>query len=689
MATAYTSLLGLALPVTGELSGTWGTTVNDAITSLLDTAVAGTTTISSDADVTLTTTTGASNTSRQAVLLWTAGGTATRTITAPAQSKTYIVINKTSSTQSIKLVGVGPTTGVTIVAGESAVCAWNGLDFIKISNTSGAGTFTNLTVTGNTILGDASADTVTVNGTLTSNLIFTDNTYDIGASGATRPRTGYFGTSVFAPLVDATNLEVTNIKALDGTANISIANSTGIATFSKATIVETTDNTNAALRITQMGTGNALLVEDNTNPDTTPFAIDSNGYVIAGYTTTVGFGSGSQPLINVVSNADNSGNGLLLAKFRNSTNASSLDFIKSRSSSLGTNTIVQSGDTLGAVLFSGADGTSYIQAASINASVDGTPGTGDMPGRLVFSTTADGASSPTERMRIGSAGNVGIGGAAAAGQTVQIVKAITGSVNGTAIRQQGVVQSDVTSSVFAFDNVLQTVASSFTLSAYNHFNAQQATIGAGSAITSQIGFSASSTLIGATSNYGFVGDIPAGTNRWNFYAGGTANNYFAGKVGIGDTTPSVSLDISATDAIRIPVGTTGERPTGVNGYLRFNTTTTQFEGYDGSAWAAVGGGSTITNDTSTATNVYPLFANATSGSATTIFTGNAKLLYKPSTGELQASVPVALNGIVVNSQTVATSYTIAAGYSGMSAGPVTVASGQAVTVSSGSRWVIQ
>jgi hypothetical protein len=148
MATAYTSLLGLALPVTGELSGTWGDTVNNSITSLLDSSIAGTTTISSDADVTLTTTTGAANTSRQAVLLWTAGGTVTRTITAPAQSKTYIVINKTSSTQSIKLVGVGPTTGITIVAGESAVCAWNGLDFIKVSNISGAGVFSSITNTG-------------------------------------------------------------------------------------------------------------------------------------------------------------------------------------------------------------------------------------------------------------------------------------------------------------------------------------------------------------------------------------------------------------------------------------------------------------------------------------------------------------------------------------------------------------
>lgn len=331
MTTAYTSLLGLALPVTGELSGTWGDTVNTSITALLDTSVAGTTTISSDADVTLTTTTGAANTSRQAILLWTAGGTATRTITAPAQSKTYVVINKTSSTQSIKLVGVGPTAGVTIIAGESAVCAWNGVDFIKTSSTVA------------------------------------------NAAGSN------------------TQVQFNNSGVLGGSANL---------TWS----------------------GTALAVT----------------------------------------------------------------------------------------------GTAAVTGA-LTATLDST--------------------------------------------------------------------------------------------------------------------------------------------------------------------------FSSTGALIISKGTTGQRPTAASGMLRFNTTTTEFEGYNGTAWASVGGAA-LSNDTSTATNVYPLFANATTGTASTLFTGNAKLLYKPSTGELQASVPVALNGIVVNSQTVSASYTIAAGYSAMSSGPVSIASGQAVTVSSGSRWVV-
>jgi hypothetical protein len=115
-------------------------------------------------------------------------------------------------------------------------------------------------------------------------------------------------------------------------------------------------------------------------------------------------------------------------------------------------------------------------------------------------------------------------------------------------------------------------------------------------------------------------------------------------------------------------------------YLTTNGTNT--------SWDTVVSGASISNDTSTATNVFPLFASATTGVPTTIFTGNTKLLYKPSTGEFQSSILNAGNGIVVNSQTVATSYTIASGTSGMSVGTITIASGQSVTVSSGSRWVV-
>jgi len=131
--TNFSPLLGLALPTTGDLSGTWGTTVNDAITSLIDSSVAGTTTLSANADVTLTTTNGVANQARSSIILWTASnGATTRNVTAPAQSKAYIVIN--AGTGSVVIRGSGPTTGVTVISGEKCLVAWNGSDFVKVAS---------------------------------------------------------------------------------------------------------------------------------------------------------------------------------------------------------------------------------------------------------------------------------------------------------------------------------------------------------------------------------------------------------------------------------------------------------------------------------------------------------------------------------------------------------------------------
>lgn len=167
MTTAYTSLLGLALPVQGELTGAWGDVVNTSITELLDTAVAGTTTLSTDADVTLTTTTGAANQARQAILNCTGARTAIRTITAPATSKMYVVVNGTSGGYAVKLIGSGPTTGVSVPAGSAVLVIWNGSDFQYVASTT-ISTLTvtgALTVNGNAALGDsASGDTHTVLG---------------------------------------------------------------------------------------------------------------------------------------------------------------------------------------------------------------------------------------------------------------------------------------------------------------------------------------------------------------------------------------------------------------------------------------------------------------------------------------------------------------------------------------------
>ena len=178
MTVNYTTLLGLAKPVTGTESGTWGDTVNNNLTDYLDAAVAGTQIISGSLTaVTLSKTTGASlsqagsgatGSSQYQIIRCTGNPASLLTITAPAADKTYIVINATSTSQSVKIVGAGPTTGVTITAGSQALVAWNGTDFVNITPA----------VTGYL---------ATTGGTMTGNLTlaaYTETVYTLGTSGS-------------------------------------------------------------------------------------------------------------------------------------------------------------------------------------------------------------------------------------------------------------------------------------------------------------------------------------------------------------------------------------------------------------------------------------------------------------------------------------------------------------------------
>jgi len=167
------------------------------------------------------------------------------------------------------------------------------------------------------------------------------------------------------------------------------------------------------LTITNVGTGNSFVVEDSASTDSSPFVIDANGVVVQGYTVAVNNWNGAPDKIQSHTTASNALPSVGLFNWSSNTGRSaSFNLYKSVSNTIGTQGIVANLQQLGRFTFSGDDGATFIRGAEIDAFVDGTPGLNDMPGGLRFSTTADGAATPTERMRINSAGNVGIGSTA-------------------------------------------------------------------------------------------------------------------------------------------------------------------------------------------------------------------------------------------------------------------------------------
>lgn len=214
------------------------------------------------------------------------------------------------------------------------------------------------------------------------------------ASSSWKSYSEYFGSS---------SIKTINGNSLLGSGNLvlpslSVNNDyTGLQTV-------TVNSTSDALRITQEGTGNAIVVEDSTNPDATPFVVNADGRLLVGHSTALTFAGATAGIQNT-----NSAGWIDSIRFGNVSDPSIFRFIKSRGTSVGTNASVANNDQLGAIGFYGADGTSYIQAGFIQYQVDGTPATNSMPARLTISTTPSGSNVASERMRITSEGNVLIG----------------------------------------------------------------------------------------------------------------------------------------------------------------------------------------------------------------------------------------------------------------------------------------
>ena len=134
--------------------------------------------------------------------------------------------------------------------------------------------------------------------------------------------------------------------------------------------------------------------------------IASGGQLLIGDTTARGTDGGNTPQLQVVSNTSGVWARMLSATYIDSTIGGGIVLAHSRNGTVGSHTILQDDDKLGSIFFEGSDGSAFQRGAQIQAYVDGTPGTDDMPGRIQLATSADGSASPTPRLVIDSAGRL-------------------------------------------------------------------------------------------------------------------------------------------------------------------------------------------------------------------------------------------------------------------------------------------
>ena len=171
--------------------------------------------------------------------------------------------------------------------------------------------------------------------------------------------------------------------------------------------------------------------------------IDSSGRLLVGIPTArANFNAGDGSQIQLEGTTQNTAT---ISAVRSSNNDGPAHLVlgKSRYGGVGGNTVVQSGDNIGSLNFEANDGTNLIRAAEVLSQVDGTPGTNDMPGRLIFKTTADGAASATERMRITKTGAISLDN----GELIErcyVQSSPAWSANGAVNLDNGVVQYNTT-----------------------------------------------------------------------------------------------------------------------------------------------------------------------------------------------------------------------------------------------------
>jgi hypothetical protein len=388
----------------------------------------------------------------------------------------------------------GQFTSGTFVSLTGTTITGTTIDAVTVSSTTG--TFTSLTgttITGTTINGVTVAATTgsftSLTGTTTSGTTanFVSGVFTTQISGATvTGTTANFTSGNFTNISGGTQTVTSGVFAAGSATNpsISFASDPNSGLFSPGAD-QVAISTNGTERTVIDSSGRLLVGTSNARTNLGPSINTAPRLQVEG--TTVSTASAS-----ITRNVDSAGD-------------ANFSFVKTRAAIVGGLNAVIANDALGTITFQGSDGVNFYRGASITALVDGTPGTADMPGRLTFLTTPSGAGTPTERMRIDSSGRVGIGTTTSSTIGLRLIQDAAGA-------DLTVVSANWT-------------ATTGTISNLTNFSASRST--AGATITNLFGFNATSILTSATNNYGFYADLPSGTGRWNFYANGTADSYFA------------------------------------------------------------------------------------------------------------------------------------------------------------------